>query len=151
MRRTHMTRLIGYRVLTSLTLAAALLATSTVEAGTKTTQHAELAPQVTISDLKTIVSSKSATIIDANSAETFTAGHIPGAVSFASNEGKLSSVLPKDKNAPIVAYCGGPRCSAWEAAAKEAKALGYTNLKHFKGGIKGWKDAGLATEQVAAK
>ena len=41
--------------------------------------------------------------------------------------------------------------SAWEAAAKEAKALGYTNFKHFKGGIKGWKDAGLATEQVAAK
>ena len=106
----------------------------------------DLAPQVSLDDFKKIVADKSAVIIDANGASTYEKGHVPGAVSFASTEGKLASVLPADKNKLIVAYCGGTMCSAWEAAAKEAKQLGYTNIKHFKGGIKGWSDAGMPIE-----
>ena len=48
-------------------------------------------------------------------------------------------MLPADKNALIVAYCGGPKCGAWKKAAKAAAALGYTNIKHFSGGISGWQ------------
>jgi rhodanese-related sulfurtransferase len=55
-------------------------------------------------------------------------------------------VLPKDKNALVVAYCGGPKCKAYEAAAKAAEKLGYTNIKHLTAGISGWKDAGEKTE-----
>ena len=32
------------------------------------------------------------------------------------------------------------------AAAKAAKELGYTNVKHLSAGISGWKDAGEKTE-----
>jgi rhodanese-related sulfurtransferase len=39
----------------------------------------------------------------------------------------------------IVAYCGGPACTAWKKAAQDACKLGYTNIKHFKEGISGWK------------
>jgi rhodanese-related sulfurtransferase len=112
---------------------------------------AELAPQVTLDELKKIVADKSATILDANSSEMFADGHVPGAIHYGSNEGKLASVLPKDKNAPLVAYCGGPMCTAWEFAAKEAMQLGYTNIKHYKGGIKGWKDAGQPVEKSVKK
>jgi rhodanese-related sulfurtransferase len=113
--------------------------------------HAEEAPQVTVEELKKLVDTKGATIVDANGTKMYEEGHVPGALSFAANEGKLSSVLPKDKAALIVAYCGGPLCSAWEEAAKEAKAAGYTNIKHFKGGIKGWKDAGMPVEAGVKK
>jgi len=111
----------------------------------------ELAPQIALDELKKIVETKGATIIDVNSLDSYNDGHIPGAVHFGSNEGKLASVLPADKGALLVAYCGGVKCTAWEFAAKEAKLAGYTNIKHFKGGIKGWKDAGLATDKGQAK
>lgn len=105
------------------------------------------APEISLDELKKTVETKSATIIDANGTAMYKDGHIPGAVSFAANEKTLASVLPKDKGAPIVAYCGGPLCSAWEDAAKQAQAMGYTNIKHFKGGIKGWKEAGQKVEK----
>lgn len=100
------------------------------------------APEVSLEEFKKMVTTKSATIIDANSEQMYKDGHIPGAISFAKNSGKLAAVLPNDKNAPIVAYCGGPKCTAWEEAAAEAQKLGYTNVKHYKGGIKNWKEAG---------
>ena len=105
------------------------------------------APEVSLDELKKIVAAKSATIIDVNGADSYAKGHIPTAISFAKASGNFAAVLPKDKSAPIVAYCGGPLCTAWEDAAKAAKDLGYSNIKHFKGGIKGWTAAGQAVEK----
>ena len=108
-------------------------------------------PLITLDELKQVVAAKSATIIDANGADMYADGHVPGAQSYAEHKTDLASILPKDKNSLVVAYCGGPMCSAWESPAAEATKLGYTNIKHFKGGINGWKDAGLATEKTAKK
>lgn len=105
------------------------------------------APEISLDELKKVVESHSATIIDANGSDMYKSGHIPGAVSFAANEKNVAAILPKDKSAPIVAYCGGPMCTAWEDAAKAAHEMGYTNIKHFKGGIKGWKDSGQKMEK----
>ncbi|MBM4251354.1 MAG: rhodanese-like domain-containing protein [Deltaproteobacteria bacterium] len=104
-------------------------------------EHAAFA-EVSTDELDKLVSSKAVFLIDANGAKTYAKGHIPGAINFAANEDKLATVLPKDKSALIVAYCGGPLCSAWEAAAAKTKDLGYANIKHYKGGIKVWKEAG---------
>lgn len=105
------------------------------------------APEVTLDELKKLVEAKGATLIDANSEVTYDKGHIPGAVNYSKNAKNFAAVLPKDKSATVVAYCGGPLCTAWEDAAKAAKALGYTNVKHFKGGIKVWTDAGQKVEK----
>ncbi len=102
--------------------------------------------EVSLDELKTLVKDKKATIIDANTTETFAEGHVPGAVHYSKNS-TWQKHLPAAKTDLVVAYCGGPMCTAWEAPAKEAKQLGYTNIKHFKGGIKGWKDAKLSVEQ----
>jgi rhodanese-related sulfurtransferase len=59
-------------------------------------------------------------------------------------------MLPADKNALVVAYCGGPACNAYKEGAKAAEELGYTNVKHFKGGISGWKASGAAVESGEA-
>jgi rhodanese-related sulfurtransferase len=103
-------------------------------------------PDITIKQLKSEMAAKKVTVLDANGSESWQKGHIPGAVNFESSKDKLASVLPKDKNALVVAYCGGPWCKAYQAAAKAAEKLGYTNVKHLSAGISGWKDAGEKTE-----
>lgn len=107
----------------------------------------DVAPEISLDDLKKVVETKSAVIIDANGDKMYKNGHVPGALHFSKVEKNFETVLPKDKNALIIAYCGGPMCSAWEEAAKSAKAKGYTNIRHFKGGIKGWVDAKQPTEK----
>ncbi len=103
-------------------------------------------PDITIPELKSAIASGKVTLLDANPLDLYQSGHIPGAVHFASSK-DLKSVLPKDKNALVVAYCGGPRCHAYESAAAAAKNLGYTNIKHLVAGISGWRQAGEKTDR----
>jgi rhodanese-related sulfurtransferase len=105
-------------------------------------------PEVKIGELKTAIASKSVTLLDANGTDTYKEGHIPGAIDFTANKANLAKVLPKDKGALIVAYCGGPQCQAYQAAAKAAEKLGYTNVKHLSAGISGWHDAGEKMEKA---
>jgi rhodanese-related sulfurtransferase len=104
-------------------------------------------PDISITDVKAAIKSHNAVIIDVNGTESYDKGHVPTALNFEAIEGKLQQVLPKDKNALIIAYCGNPRCSAYRAAAKAASKLGYKNVKHMSAGIMGWKDAGEKTEK----
>ncbi|WP_395748390.1 rhodanese-like domain-containing protein [Prosthecobacter sp.] len=104
-------------------------------------------PDISIADLKQAIADKKVTVIDVNGAASYKAGHVPGAIDFASNGDKLASVLPADKNALVVAYCGGPACSAYKAAANAANKLGYTNVKHLSAGISGWKAAKESLEK----
>ena len=108
-------------------------------------------PDVTVKELKTAIEKKKVTVIDVNGSESYRDGHIPGAIDFEASAEKLEKVLPKDKNALIVAYCGGPQCMAYKAAAKKAVAMGYTNVKHLSAGISGWKGAGEKVEKADAK
>ncbi|MBL9180420.1 MAG: rhodanese-like domain-containing protein, partial [Verrucomicrobiaceae bacterium] len=96
---------------------------------------------------KQAIADKKVTVIDVNGAASYANGHIPGAVNFAAQKDSLASVLPSDKGALVVAYCGGPACSAYKAAAKAANELGYTNVKHLSAGISGWKAAKEALEK----
>jgi rhodanese-related sulfurtransferase len=105
---------------------------------------------VSIKDLKKAIAEKKVTVIDVNGTESWQKGHIPSAINFEEYEKsteKFAKVLPQDKNALIVAYCGGPKCMAYKEAAKAAEKLGYKNVKHLSAGIAGWKDAGEKTEK----
>jgi rhodanese-related sulfurtransferase len=86
-------------------------------------------------------------LLDVNGTSSWKAGHIPGAIDFTTSKEKLATLLPKDKSALVVAYCGGPACGAYAAGAKAAKDLGYTNVKHLKAGISGWKESGEKVEK----
>jgi rhodanese-related sulfurtransferase len=101
---------------------------------------------ITIKELKADLAAKKVTLLDANGTESWEKGHIPGAINFETSQKDLAKVLPKDKNALVVAYCGNPKCKAYQAAAKAAEKLGYTNVKHLPAGIQGWKEAGETTE-----
>ncbi|MFW5698606.1 MAG: rhodanese-like domain-containing protein [Planctomycetota bacterium] len=94
-------------------------------------------------ELVALIEAQEATLLDANGTRSYERAHIPGAIDFARAEkaGTLAEQLPAEKDALIVAYCGGPGCKAYTKATGRARELGYTNVKHFPGGIRGWTAA----------
>ena len=105
-------------------------------------------PEISYPQLRKAMDAGQVFLIDANSTESYSKGHIPLAKSIY-NPAFLEAQLPVLKNYPIAVYCGGPQCTTWHKAADFAVARGYTSVMHFKGGLKGWKAAGdtLATGQ----
>jgi len=124
-----------------------LLALLAAFAFTASTIYAGEFPDISISEVKKLAETKKAVIIDVNGTESYDKGHIPTALNYEKVSGDLSKVLPKDKNALIVAYCGGPKCKAYQAAANAAQKLGYKNVKHMSAGIAGWMQAGEKTDK----
>lgn len=108
---------------------------------------AEKFPDIAHDELKKAIEEKKVVLIDVNGTESYKAGHIPGAINFQEAKSELASKLPENKDALVVAYCGNEQCGAYQAAAKKAKELGYTNVKHYSKGIAGWKKAGEKTEK----
>ena len=104
-------------------------------------------PDITIPELKSALTAGTVSVIDANGSASWQKGHIPRAIDFESCGGKLVTLLPQDKGALIVAYCGGPQCHAYEGAASAAEKLGYTNVRHLSAGITGWIKAGEPKEK----
>jgi rhodanese-related sulfurtransferase len=102
---------------------------------------------ISIKEVNALTKSKKAVIIDVNGSESYNKGHIPGALNYDSIKDDLAAKLPSDKNALLVAYCGGPKCMAYQAAANAATKLGYKNVKHMSAGISGWKEAGQKLEK----
>jgi rhodanese-related sulfurtransferase len=104
-------------------------------------------PDISIDDLKKAIADGKVAVIDVNGSSSYASGRVPGAIDFASEKDALASKLPADKSTLVVAYCGGPSCSAYKAGAKKAEELGYTNIKHLSAGISGWKKAGEKLEK----
>jgi rhodanese-related sulfurtransferase len=102
---------------------------------------------ISIKEVNALTKSKKAVIIDVNGTESYQKGHVPGALDFDVIKETLAAKLPADKDALVVAYCGGPKCMAYQAAAKAATKLGYKNVKHMSAGISGWKEAGQKMEK----
>jgi rhodanese-related sulfurtransferase len=100
-------------------------------------------------DLEAAVAGKSAVILDVNGSDSYRAGHIPGAIDFLAHRQDIARMLPADKGALIVAYCGDVHCTAYRQAAYAALDLGYTNVRHFAPGIKGWRESGEPTDKSA--
>ena len=121
------------------TLLAAVMVATSVFAGEF--------PDISVTEVKALVESKKAVFIDVNGSQSFAKGRIPGALDYAAIKANLADSLPKDKNTLIVAYCGGPKCKAYQAAADAAAKLGYKNVKHMSAGISGWKEAGQKLEK----
>jgi len=75
-------------------------------------------------------------------ANKYDQGHIPGAVSLpASKFDQMTGLLPQDKQALIIFYCGGLTCPLSHKNAFKAEALGYTNVKVFATGYPAWVKA----------
>lgn len=96
--------------------------------------------------------------IDARPYKTkYVKGHIPGAVSIPLTDfDKKTDILPKNKAALLIFYCGGLKCKLSHKAAKKAEKMGYTNVKVFAKGYPEWLKqkgnyASVSAEFVAKK
>lgn len=100
---------------------------------------------VSYEELKKAIEEKKVVLLDCNGDESYAKGRIPTAIN--GKAADLESKLPADKAALIVAYCGSEKCTAWKDGAAKASKLGYTNVKHYSGGLKGWVAAGGTLEK----
>ena len=106
---------------------------------------------ISIDDLKEAIEEKKVVILDVNGSKSYSKGHIPGAIDFRAHEKEIAKHLGEDKSKLVVAYCGGPSCSAYMAAIDKVKELGFTNVVHFSPGISGWIGAGEETGRIEKK
>lgn len=104
-------------------------------------------PDISIAELKQAIAAKQVVVIDVNGTESYKSGHVPTALNYSDVKSNFAAALPKEKDALVVAYCGGPACHAYTAAADAATKLGYTNVKHLSAGISGWLKAKEETEK----
>ena len=73
----------------------------------------------------------------------FAQKHIPGSINVSSPDDAADRLMPDDE---IVVYCTGGSCVASSAAFRALKDRGYSNLRHYPGGLEAWEDAGHPVE-----
>jgi rhodanese-related sulfurtransferase len=83
--------------------------------------------------------------VDVREDDEYRAGHAKGAIHIGKGviERDIETTIP-NKADEIVLYCGGGFRSA--LAAEALGRMGYTNVVSMDGGMRGWRDAGLAED-----
>lgn len=100
-----------------------------------------------------------AVVVDSRPARKFEQGHVPGAISIPDRQfDKMTNLLPKAKETPLIFYCGGYKCPLSSKSAAKAMALGYTDVKTYQAGYPDWvkvygagETASMKKEAVAEK
>jgi rhodanese-related sulfurtransferase len=86
-------------------------------------------------------------LVDALSPLSFAHSRLPEAVNIPPDRvDDLAPHLIPDRRAEVVVYCEGVDCDASVQAAERLVELGYSNVRHYAEGKRGWTDAGLALE-----
>ena len=107
---------------------------------------AKLAFETDVSDVHIAIEKKHAvTVVDTRTLESWTAGHIPGAVHLPTGKirHRAEGLIPRDK--PVIVYCWGPGCNGATKAALAFAELGY-DVKEMIGGFEYWAREGFTYE-----
>jgi rhodanese-related sulfurtransferase len=148
------------RHLTVLPVAAACLTLSlfvdvATQGAATGAQHDTL--EISTEELQTILSNRTATVLDARPSAEYAISHIPGAVNVAPKRGVPTSMYVSDvaeigrlvrnnKSASLVLYCNGPHCGKSKRLASELVEAGYSNVRRYQLGIPMWRAAGGVCE-----
>jgi rhodanese-related sulfurtransferase len=110
--------------------------------------------QVSTAELKVLLSTGAAVVLDARPPEEFGISHIPGAVNVSPRPGVPISVyvsdveevkrIVPDVNQLLVLYCNGPFCGKSKRLGVELLAAGFTNVRRYQFGMPGWRTMGGA-------
>jgi rhodanese-related sulfurtransferase len=88
-------------------------------------------------------------LFDARPVKRFGKAHVPSAKPAHPKDDNFLSLLPEDKAALLVFYCGGPTCPYTGIAVDMAGKAGYTNIKGYQAGLPGWKKSKLPVHTEA--
>jgi rhodanese-related sulfurtransferase len=107
-------------------------------------------PEISREELRSRLKSASLTIVDVLPAESYAAGHIPGAISLPleSLASQARELLP-DPTAEIAVYCGKFTWQLGEQAVALLHELGYSKVRDYRGGISDWVESGEPLESAA--
>jgi rhodanese-related sulfurtransferase len=79
----------------------------------------------------------------------FASGHLPGAINLPlEGFAALAQRALPDKGAAIVVYCASATCANSHIAQQKLLALGYRDVRAYKGGKAAWRDAGFPLERA---
>jgi len=82
-------------------------------------------------------------LLDVRSPASFSAGHVPGAISLPHGKITERALALHPADTLFVVYCNGTHCNGADRAALRIARLGR-KVKKMIGGVEGWKDEGLA-------
>jgi rhodanese-related sulfurtransferase len=113
------------------------------EANEKTTE-------VSTDELKRILATGSAVVLDARPHMEYAMSHIPGARNVAPKAGvslsmyvsdvaEVGRLVGGDKARPLVLYCNGPFCGKSKRLSEELLAAGFTSVRRYQLGIPVWR------------
>lgn len=93
------------------------------------------------------VADRNFTLIDTLPPAAYTRAHLPGAIHIMSDDilDSAPDILP-DKAQSIVVYCASETCKRAGLSVGRLESLGYTNVYHFVGGKREWRDMGYPLE-----
>jgi rhodanese-related sulfurtransferase len=108
------------------------------------------AREVSTDELKRILASKSAVVLDTRPHREFAMSHIPEAYNVAPKPGvpismyvsdvrEVERLVNGDKGKPLVLYCNGPFCGKSKRLSEELLAAGFTNVRRYQLGIPVWR------------
>ncbi len=88
-----------------------------------------------------------AVFVDTRSAASFRRGHIPGSINVPVNR-VISAIsdLPVNKETYLITYCGSVECPNAYQLMNILLGRGYTNVKFFPRGLRGWQALGYPLE-----
>lgn len=123
--------------LSALTACKPAAQTETAPAQSTEIKHTDAAQAA-----KTLAAHPNVTVLDIRTPGEFSQGHIEGAkmIDFKSSD-FAENISKLDRNKPYIVHCasGGRSTKSLDIF----KDLGFTNVTHLDGGIRGWKAAGL--------
>jgi rhodanese-related sulfurtransferase len=113
--------------------------------------------EVSTHELRHIIKSGSAVLLDARPPMEYAISHIPGALNVAPQRGRPAHLYISDvaevgrllggaKEKSLILYCNGPFCGKTKRLGTELLGAGYTNVRRYQLGAPGWRT--LASEAM---
>lgn len=107
-------------------------------------------PEVSTDELKRILATGSAVVLDTRPHLEYAMSHISGARNVAPKAGvsmsmyvsdvaEVERLVGGDKSKPLVLYCNGPFCGKSKRVSEELLAAGFTNVRRYQLGIPVWR------------
>lgn len=120
---------------------ANLLASNTAQTSASTIKPAYpyIVDAAFVAKYASIPPRKDVAIIDARPPKKYDRGHIVPAINIPDRKfDKFINLLPQDKSALLIYYCGGLKCPLSHKSAFKAEKVGYTNVKVYAAGYPDW-------------
>lgn len=110
-------------------------------------------PEISSEELKAILASGSAVLLDTRPHLEWAISHIPGAHNVAPKPGmpmsqytsdvaEVGRLVALDKTRPLILYCNGPFCGKSKRVSDDLLAAGYSNVRRYQLGAPVWRALG---------